>query len=56
VTNEDLRAILEHKSEDWRAGFFAAVNLNNDMKAAFLRGMIGEKVEVSCDEARPPER
>jgi hypothetical protein len=46
MTNEELQSILDGKSEEWRAGFFAAINLNVAMKAAFLRGMIGEAVEV----------
>jgi hypothetical protein len=46
MTNDELRALLADKSEDWRAGFFKAVNLSNDMKAAFLKGMIGERVVV----------
>lgn len=47
MTNEELKAILRGKSEQWREGFFFAVNLNSDMKAAFLTNMIGEPVEVA---------
>ena len=46
MTNEELSALLRDKSEDWRAGFFKAVNLNSDMKAAFLRNLIDEIVIV----------
>lgn len=43
---DKLRALLAEKSEDFRAGFFAAVNFNSEIKAAFLRNFIGEKVQV----------
>ena len=46
LANRELSGLLEDKSEEWRAGFFAAVNLNSDMKAAFLRNFIGAHVSV----------
>jgi len=47
MTNEKLAELLKGKSQEWKDGFFAAVNLNSDMKAAFLGSMIGEKVSVT---------
>jgi hypothetical protein len=47
VTNEELSALLKDKSQEWRDGFFAAINLSTEMKAAFLRSMIGQEVTVS---------
>lgn len=51
--NERLRDLLRDKSEEWRAGFFAAVNFSSGTKAAFLRLFIGEQVlVVETQEAR----
>jgi hypothetical protein len=47
VTNEELGKLLDDRSGEWRKGFFAAVNLNNDTKAAFLKSMIGEQVQIT---------
>lgn len=46
MTNEELELLFKGKSEEWLAGFCSAVNLNSDMKAAFLKSMIGQHVEV----------
>jgi hypothetical protein len=46
VTNDDLQELLKDKSEEWKNGFFAAINLTSESKAAFLKQFIGEKVEV----------
>jgi len=48
MEDEKLKEIglLKGKSQDYRDGFFAAINLYSDMKAAFLRGMIGQQVTV----------
>jgi hypothetical protein len=47
MTNEQLKALLEGKSEEFREGFFAAVNSTSGMKAAFLEQMIGQEVSVT---------
>lgn len=46
MTNEELSKLLSDKSDEWKVGFFAAVNLNSDMKAAFIEQFIGQHVEV----------
>ena len=46
MTNEELKKLLEGKSEEWKAGFFQAVNLTAGTKAAFLRELVGERVSV----------
>jgi hypothetical protein len=46
MTNKELENLLRDKSEEWRAGFFAAVNLTNESKAAFLLAFRGEAVRL----------
>ena len=53
MTNEELKVLLRGKSEEWHAGFFAAVNLTPSTKAAFLKLFIGQTVEVM--EVREPK-
>lgn len=52
MTNEELGELLNSHSEEWVDGFLSAINLNSQMKSAFLRGMIGETVLLQ-DELRP---
>lgn len=47
MTNEELSQLFQQHSADWKAGFFFAVNLTNESKAAFLRLMVGQPVQVT---------
>lgn len=41
-----LDAVLTGKSEEFRAGFFAAINLNDEMKSAFLHCAAADGLDV----------
>lgn len=50
MTNEELKAKLTAMTEEERKEFFRDINSSTEKKAAFLRQMIGEKVEVIEDQ------
>ena len=49
--NERLKELLADKSEEWKAGFFCAVNLTSGTKAAFLKELVGEQVVIEESDA-----